>query len=236
MLTRQFYSTIPLSYEHILRKELNVKNRLTIFEIGSCECEDTIKLARLFPNSIIHAIEPILNNRIIGARYLRNNKITNALISFYAISDFIGFSEMYVSSGHPNTIPKADWDYGNKSSSLLKPYKHLEKLDWCKFNKKEKVAVITLDDYVKNMPDDIKFDKIDFMQMDVQGCELKVLKGAKNILPKIKLIYMEVSNEEYYKGQPLKKDVEKFMIKNNFKLIAEDGDINSGNQMWRNLL
>jgi len=51
------------------------------------------------------------------------------------------------------------------------------------------------------------------MQMDVQGCELKVLKGASSILSKIKLIYMEVANEEYYKEQPLKKDVEIFMTK-----------------------
>jgi len=156
MLTRQFYSTIPLSYEHIIRKELNVNDKLTIFEIGSCECEDTIKLARLFPNSIIHAIEPILENRIMGAKYLRNNKIKNVLMSFYAISDYNGFSEIYVSSGHPNTIPKADWDYGNKSSSLLKPFKHLDKLQWCKFDKKEKVAVITLDNYIKNIPDCLK--------------------------------------------------------------------------------
>jgi len=240
MLTRKFYETLPLSYEVILRQELNVDDNLTIFEIGSCECEDTIKLSRLFRNSIIHITEPVLSNRIIGARLLRNRQIENVLMSFYAISDFNGFSEMNISSGHPDTIPKADWDYGNKSSSLLEPKEHLTSVDWCKFDRTEVVPVITLDRYIEliNMPTSsnmVKVDKIDFIHIDVQGNELRVLKGAKNILPKIKLIYMEVSNKEFYKGQPIKKDIESFMGKNKFEKIYEDGEYESGNQMWRNL-
>ncbi len=45
--------------------------------------------------------------------------------------------------------------------------------------------------------------KLDFLKMDVQGAELKVLDGATQLLPTIKWIYLEVSFVECNEGAPL---------------------------------
>ena len=40
---------------------------------------------------------------------------------------------------------------------------------------------------------------VDVLKMDVQGFELEVLKGATNILPKIKVIVFEINNHQGFK-------------------------------------
>jgi FkbM family methyltransferase len=45
--------------------------------------------------------------------------------------------------------------------------------------------------------------KLDFLKMDVQGAELKVLDGATKLLPTIKWIYLEVSFVSLNEGSPL---------------------------------
>jgi len=110
-----------------------------------------------------------------------------------------------------------NWNFGNKSSSLLTPEKHSEEVEFIKFEQLIKVKTNTLSNFCQKS----SIDLIDIIHMDVQGAELMVLKGANDYLRKIKVIWMEVSNVEYYKGQPLASDVENFMKKNNFMLLKD---------------
>lgn len=235
---REIYIDKPLVYENIVESFLDTNEKLIIFEIGSCECEDTIKLSRLFPSSHIIATEPIKENRICGVKYLKEYAVKNVWLTYYAFSDFIGEAEMYVSSGTTSDIIISDWDCGNKSSSLLEPAKHLEIWPWIEFELKERVPVTTIDHFVEminKMPHEEtpKIDKIDFIHMDVQGAELNVLKGAKDMISKINLIFMEVSGVELYKNQPLKEDVKDFMEFHNFRLIYDNVEEVSGDQLWK---
>ena len=235
---RELYIDKPLIYENILDNFLDVYSKLVIFEIGACECEDTIKLSRLFPLSHIISTEPILENRLCGIKYLKEYDIKNVWLTYYAFSDFVGEAEMFISSGEPTDIIVSDWDCGNKSSSLLEPVKHLEIWPWIEFKHKQKVPVTTLDhfvDMINKMPHSEvpKIDKINFIHMDVQGAELKVLSGAQKMLPNIDFIFMEVSDVELYKNQPLKQNVKDFMEFHNFMLVYDSVNEVSGDQLWK---
>jgi len=61
------------------------------------------------------------------------------------------------------------------SSSLLKPKLHLEVSPDVVFNLRENVKVVRLDDFLEENYSDRDFN---FINMDVQGYELNVLKGA----------------------------------------------------------
>lgn len=52
---------------------------------------------------------------------------------------------------------------------------------------------------------------INFINIDVQGAELKVLKGAGKILNQIEYIYVEVNAAETYVGCPLIYDLDEFL-------------------------
>ena len=56
--------------------------------------------------------------------------------------------------------------------------------------------------------------------MDIQGAELLALKGLGNRLKDIKIVHTEADFLEIYEGQPLYKDIEKFMSNNNFQFIG----------------
>jgi len=232
-LTRLNYINSPLVIEYELKHLFGLKDALTIFDIGSCEGEDSIKYSRLFPNAKIYAVEALPNNLILLEENLEKYSISNVEIIPFAFSDEIGLCDFYVSSGQVDgRSENQDWDYGNKSSSLLPPSKYLkEEIPWLNFSNTISVESRTLIDVCIEKG----IDSIDFIHMDVQGAELKVLKGAKELIKNIKAIWLEVEAIELYKDQPLKSEVEKFMNQHGFIMIKDTVDNVSGDQLYINL-
>ena len=60
------------------------------------------------------------------------------------------------------------------------------------------------------------------VKIDVQGYELKVLKGSLGILKKIKFILIEISEKEIYKNQALSSDIINFLKQKNFSIFREN--------------
>jgi len=96
-----------------------------------------------------------------------------------------------------NIIP-INYGLSNKSGKVILYYNtelsagaSLYKRKWDNYgvdlDKEEKVNVITLDEFCKN--ENIK--EIDFLKMDVEGNELNVLKGAKEMLNKKKIRFIQ---------------------------------------------
>ena len=79
-----------------------------------------------------------------------------------------------------------------QSSSILKPKIHLTQYPHITFDDTCEVDMIKLDDY--------KFNKEDynFINMDVQGYELEVLRGSRKTLDSIDYIMTEVNRDEVY--------------------------------------
>lgn len=100
---------------------------------------------------------------------------------------------------------------GGASNSILAPKLHLEEYPEIKFDQKEEVDMIKLDDFLQ----DVKKD-YNFLAIDVQGYELEVLKGAKESLEKIDAIISEVNNEETYANCVLIDELDAFLLEQNF--------------------
>lgn len=233
MFDRENYINSPIDIEYELLLLLEKEKVGVVFDIGACEAEDSIRYSLLFPKSQVYAFEPRTDNIEIGKKSIEKHNRKNITLEQIALSNQNGTAEFFLSEGRPEGSEDVkEWDFGNKSSSLLAPSGEMQKhTSWLKFEKKIVVQTLRLEDYVKtkNLP------LIDFAHIDVQGAELMVLEGAGTFLGKIKLIWMEVEAVELYKNQPLKNDVEVFMTKNKFVNILDTVNAVAGDQLYANL-
>lgn len=230
MYDRKTYILTESPLKKDLFKIFNPEAALTILDIGGCEGEESIRYSRIFPKATIFSFEPLPKNQEFVLENIKKYEATNVRLVPFAISDEAGTSQFYVSSGHPeNQASDLDWDFGNKSSSLLPPDSR-NNHEWLKFNEKIDVPTITLHSFLI----DNEIEEVDFIHMDVQGAELKVLLGAKDFINKIKAIWLEVSDLEIYEKQPLRSDVERFMKSNGFYLVKSDMQGNFGDQFYLN--
>jgi FkbM family methyltransferase len=204
---------------------------LTIFDVGACECHDSIRYQKMFPNAAVHAFEANPRNFARAqntlARYGHKEIILNAV----ALSDTIGELIFYCSEGAPEgKMNDEHWDYGNKSGSILEP--DMEKINsawnWLRFSKQEKVPCITLDEYCRNF----SIDKIDLLHLDVQGAELMVLNGAIDMLGSIEAVWLEVSAERFHRGQAVASDLQVFFDSNGFHLAMRSGESPQWDELW----
>lgn len=223
------YLDRALPFEREMARLFDGRKPITIFEVGACEGEDSIRLRRRFPHARIHVFEPVPRNvaKIHGnfAKY----GVDDVHVHNVALSDTDGHAELHVSTGHPEDQPRTDdWDFGNKSSSLLAPKEHLRTHSWITFDEKIEVTTERLDTFCKSR----RISKVDFLYMDVQGAELMVLAGAGRLIGRIGAVWLEVEQVELYAGQPLRSDVEAFMQRNGFTCVLDAVGAVSGDQLY----
>jgi len=223
------YINDPLPIE----KELNYylsERKLVIFDVGCCEGEDTIRYSRFFPESSIYSFEPHPENFKKTISNLEKYNIENSKVFNVALSNVDSKIDFYLSEGHPSNLPITnEWNYGNKSSSIL-PAKELhERYDWLRLKNKIEVESITIDRFCQNN----NINNIDLLHLDVQGAEILVLEGAKNMIDSINIIWLEAETVELYKDQPLKDDVVNF-LNSNFEKVKEVNNYLSCDMMFIN--
>ena len=103
----------------------------------------------------------------------------------------------------PGTATMYLSDNEKQSSSILKPKVHLTHHPHVKFDGTEEVEVDMLDNF------DTK--DYNFLNMDVQGYELEVLKGAKETLKHVDYVYCEVNRDEVYEGNAYVEELDEFL-------------------------
>lgn len=205
-----------------------------VFEIGACEGEDTIDYARVFPRACFWLFEPLPSNfEKLEALLMRHPEI-NAKAFPLALSDQTGTATFHVSSADENM--KSDSSEttlaGTKSSSLLAPRDDKPaNLQWLDFSQSIQVQTETLDSFCERN----SVSHIDFVHMDVQGAELKVLAGAKRMLPRIKAVWMEVAFEPTYEGQPLEPEATRWMGERGFRKIHQVSYGPEGDALYYNM-
>ncbi|MFN5442864.1 MAG: FkbM family methyltransferase [Crocinitomicaceae bacterium] len=225
------YLSAPLEINNELASYFDSNKVKLILDIGACDGLDSIKYARLFSHSIVYSFEPLSYNFELIKKNLINYNVKNVIPLQLALSNEKGLASFYVSSGRPEEIPEEiNWDFGNKSSSLLEPNKTKEIHPWLKFQNKIEIKT----DILENFLNEKKIKLVDFVHMDVQGAELMVLQGAGKFIRKIKMIWLEVENVELYKNQPLASDVEHFLKCNGFSKIKDTVNHIAGDQLWVN--
>ena len=122
-----------------------------------------------------------------------------------ALGNFNGTVEMHVESAN-----------SGQSSSILKPSLHLVQYPHITFTEKETVEIARLDN--------IEFEraKFNFINIDVQGYELEVFKGASETLESIDYIMTELNIEELYEDCARVDVIRNFLGEYGFKLVETD--------------
>jgi len=136
---------------------------------------------------------------------------TNVKAFEVALGSERGTFEMNISDFVGNEAEK----YKGMSSSLLKPKKHLDQYKHITFNETIDVEVYTLDEF--STENDINPEDYDFMNIDVQGYELEVLKGATKFIPHMKAIYTEVNRDEVYENCPMVEEIDQLLSEYGFR-------------------
>ena len=176
-----------LSFENIVKK---YKMQITgVIHIGAHYGEE---VSSYISNGIedIILFEPLEENFNILEKNVSN---MNANITGHqvALGNENKSIEMYLAS---NNL---------ESSSVLKPKLHLVQHGHITFDEKQEVEMKQLDEY--------NYKTYNFINMDVQGYELEVLKGAKNTLNFVDYVYCEVNRDEVYEGNAMIQDIDNFL-------------------------
>lgn len=103
----------------------------------------------------------------------------------------------------------------NGSASILEPKNHLYLHRNVKFNGEEMVTIKKLDSFKLS-------EEYNMINIDVQGFELEVFKGAKNTLNNIDYIMAEINRDEVYENCPHINELIEFLTPYGFKLVEED--------------
>ena len=104
-----------------------------------------------------------------------------------------------------------------QSSSILKPKIHAELYKHIIFHSEEIVDIDLLDNI-----EEIKQKEYNFINVDVQGYELEVFKGAIQSLNKIDYIMTEINKAELYENCALIEDLDNFLSKYGFTRVETE--------------
>lgn len=190
----------------------------TIFELGSRDLIDAIKLLDYFQDSKAYAFEcnpdcliECYNNidkldEIQKKRLFLVDKavsINNNKVSFYPF-DLQKYNNMGASS-----MLKIDFSLRNKND-----------LDYNRENPQKEIIVdgIRLDTFI----DENYIENIDLLCIDLQGYELNAIKSLGNHLHKVKYIITECSIMSTYTGGATFNELNDYLTNYNFKYISSN--------------
>lgn len=178
----------------------------TIIDAGANVGQTTLKYKKLFPHANIYAFEPFPESfQKLHESYKFDTLIKTEEL---ALSDEEGFELLQVNNSVcTNSLLKTE---DTASISFHDVDNQIQ-------TKKEiKIKTNTLDNYCAAN----KIENIDILKMDVQGGELKILVGAKNLLENenISVIFTEVEFTRIYKDQPLFFDICEYLNKSGYTL------------------
>lgn len=185
----------------------NIKN---IFEFGARYGEDSVEFAKRYGNATIYSFECNENTLTQCREYTR--KYPNIVLTSKAVSDYDGVITFY-------PIDKAKtvttWEDGNQgASSLLKASGKYELEQYAQ--NETQTQCLRLDSFMNehNIP------SIDILWMDIQGAELMALKGLGHRISDVHVIQCEVEMIEIYNGQPLFKEIKKYLVSHGFRFMG----------------
>ncbi len=180
----------------LLSNNIPLKN---VIHVGGHTGEEISLYKKINPKSVIQVFEPNPNTftKLLqtAANYTDVNCYNVALGSCQAVLP------LFVENSNEG-----------QSNSLLKPKLHVQQYPSIMFTETVNVQVTTLDSYNFN-------NTHNFLNMDVQGYELEVLKGSTQTLQNVQCILSEVNRAELYQDCCFVDDLDNFLKEYNFERV-----------------
>jgi FkbM family methyltransferase len=175
-----------------------------IVEAGAHIGRDTLRMSLFWTQSEIHAFEPVpaLHEFLLE----RTAQCKNVTCYTTALSDHSGTETFYVSSGASTAV-----------SSFYEPFEYIKERPHVFFEKIE-IPTITLDEWALQHG----ITHVDALWLDMQGAELKTLNASPQIVSTVKVMVVEASLTERFKGIPLYNEVTSWIEGRGFRIIQRD--------------
>lgn len=195
-----------------LLKLVAATNVQVIYDCGSRDALDGVELALKLDAKELHIFEcnppsfEVCKANV--EKYTADSKLS-VFLNNTAISDESGPVSFYPIDTEKTITSIPGGNPGASSllrASGLYPYERYVQTEI-------EVQAVTLDDYCA------KHRSPDLLWMDLQGAEIKALRGAKNTIHAVKIIHLEVGFRRMYIGQPLFWDIDEHL--NGDFLLAE---------------
>lgn len=184
---------------HSIYEKYNLKIKGVLHIGAHYGQEDSLYRSKNIEN--IMYFEPLEKNFNV----LKSNVSSNTILHNIALGNEEKNVNMFVESSNTGM-----------SSSILKPEHHLVQYPHIIFNEITEVKMNRLDNIEFNR------DNYNFINIDVQGYELEVFKGAEKTLEHIDYIISEINNVHLYENGTLLNELINFLSKYNFKLVEEN--------------
>ena len=176
-----------------------------VLHIGAHNCEElTDYILNNINTANIYWIEAL-------PELVEKNKKKNPLLKIYqAVISDVDDEEITFN------ITKNDITGDSQSSSILDFGTHEKHHPQVKVIDKIKLKTSRMDTVIKK--NNINMKNVNFVNLDIQGVELKALKSMESYLHNIDYIYTEVNTEEVYKNCDKMQDITDYLSIFNFKL------------------
>lgn len=172
--------------KHIIKSLFRADGVITIFDVGAHEGQSATYYKSIFKNSNIYSFEPFQNSfEILKRLNLPNFKPYNL-----GLSDETGLESFSSNKGSATNSLLSLSLSAKETWGGYEGLSQVERVD-CEFT--------TLDDFC----DENNVGFVDFLKIDVQGSEFRVLKGAHKALSgkRVGVIQLEVILGDTYTGQ-----------------------------------
>lgn len=208
-----------LFLEQIKKSYPKLKN---IFEVGAHRGHDIPEIIKYWPETNIYAIEADpFNYEICASKFKGNDNINVIHAAVTDKTELVTFNRFY----NVETIPDEETLIGQNiqhtgQGSILKSGKGMTEIFKVQDVVQEiEVNGISLYDFCKENT----IQEIDAIFMDVQGAEMQVIKGCKDMLSNVKAIILEWSSQYVmYDGETDFILIKRFLEKNNFIEVARE--------------
>lgn len=198
-----------LSFDDIYK--LKLKDNPTIIDVGANKGQSIKRFKKIFPMCTIHSFEPnFLEYKNIKEKFKSDKSIN---INNFALGEKEEIKSFNITAKSGNS----SFNKINFNTKWLKKRAKQFGVSEKEYTKSVvDVNVVTLDNYCKNQ----NISQIDILKIDTQGYEDKVLEGSQKILEKniLSIIEMEIILDNIYDKYLTFSDVEKYLLKNKFRL------------------
>lgn len=174
------------SSDQVLKSIFGKDDKIVIFDVGAHKGESAKKYRGFFDNAEIYSFEPFEQSFEV----LKNIGISQFKPLNFGLSDRKSLEKFCINNGSPTNSLLALSENAKDVWGGNEGLNQVETIE-CHF--------MTFDDFCN----DNAIQYVDFMKVDVQGAEFKVLKGAHKALSekRIKILQIEVIIGNTYEGQ-----------------------------------
>ncbi len=186
---------------HILKHKFNL-NITGVLHIGAHECEEMGDYIRIgISHKNVYWVEAMKNK-------VYEMKRKDPTLNIYHV----------VASDKDDEEVTLNVTNNGQSSSIFEFGTHEKHHPYVNIVRKENYKTTRLDTLIKN--ENIPIEKLNFLNMDIQGSELKAVKGLGDHLKTFDYLYSEVNREHLYKDCCLIDELEEYIGQYGFKRVA----------------